>query len=243
MDKVLRSPSHRYCMKGCSRQVRPRGRSRLIVLVGRSGLAAAFAIASAGTTAPMLAQPSSADSAAACRSAIQVRGVSPDTRHAILAFDQPAALLCTALPATADTLDILAALAERGDRALIGHYALIVANQHFRASRNSGERRAIERALASLRVVYGIDSSRTTGFLLGATATTLALLLQESGICADATRAPSLLVEARSVFPADSNPAHPPPDWADFERKAKENEKRACRHRRVRSAEADPPQN
>ena len=221
----------------------PRDRSRLIELVGPWGLAAAFAIASASITAPMLAQLSSADSAAACRSAIQVRGVSPDTRHAILAFDQPAALLCTALPATADTLDILAALAERGDRALIGHYALIVANQHFRASRNSGERRDIERALASLRVAYGIDSSRTTGFLLGATATTLALLLQESGVCADATRAPSLLVEARSVFPADSNPAHSPPDWATLERKAKENEKRACRRRGVRSAEADPPQN
>ena len=220
----------------------PRGRSRLIVLVGRCGLAAGFAIAGAVITAPMLAQLSSADSAAACRSAIQVRGVSPDTRHAILAFDQPAALLCTALPATADTLDILAALAERGgDRALIGHYALIVADQHFRASRNSGERRDIERALASLRVAYGIDSSRTTGFLLGATATTLALLLQESGVCADAARAPSLLLEARSVFPADSNPAHPPPDWADLERKARENEKRACRRQGVRSADTDPP--
>ena len=219
----------------------PGGRSRLIELVGPWGLAAAFAIASASITAPMLAQLSSADSAAACRSAIHVRGVSPDTRHAILAFDQAAALLCTALPATADTLDILAALAERGDRALVGHYALIVANQHFRASRNSGERRDIERALASLRVAHGIDSSRTTGFLLGATATTLALLLQESGVCADATRAPSLLVEARSVFPTDSNPAHAPPDWATFERKAKENERRACRRRGVRSAEADPP--
>lgn len=220
-----------------------RGRSRLIELVGPWGLAAAFATASAGITAPVLAQLSAADSAAACRSAIQVRGVSPDTRHAILAFDQPAALLCTALPATADTLDILAALAERGDRALVGHYALIVANQHFRASRNSGDRRDIERALASLRVAYGIDSSRTTAFLLGATATTLALVLQESGLCADAARAPQLLLEARSVFPADSNPAHPPPDWAKVEREAKEHEKRVCRRRGVRQAEADPPQN
>ena len=212
-----------------------RGRSRLI--------AAAFAIAVAGITAPALAQFSSADSAAACRSAIQVRGVSPDTRQAILAFDQPAALLCTALPANADTLDILAALGKRGgDRALIGHYALMVADQHLRASRSSGERRDIERALASLRVAYGIDSSHTTGFLLGATATTLALLLQESGVCADAARAPSLLVEARSVFPADANPAHAPPDWADLERKAKENEKRACRRQGVRAADADPPQ-
>jgi hypothetical protein len=169
--------------------------------------------------------------------------VSPDTRHAILVFNQPAALRCTALPATADTVDILAALAKRGgDRALIGHYALIVADQHFRASRNSGDRRDIERALASLRVAYGIDSSRTTGFLLGATATTLALLLQESGICADAARAPSLLVEARSVFPADSNSAHPPPDWITLERKASENEKRACRRQGARSADADPPQ-
>jgi hypothetical protein len=76
---------------------------------------------------------------------------------------------------------------------------------------------------------------------LGATATTLALLLQESGICADAARAPPLLVEARSVFPADSNPAHAPPDWADLERKARENEKRACRRQGVRAAEASPP--
>ena len=207
----------------------------------RFGLVAAFAIANAGITARMHAQLSSADSAAACRSAIQVRGVSPDTRHAILTFDQPAALLCTALPATADTVDILAALAKRGDRALIGHYALIVADQHLRASRSSGERSDIERALASLRVAYGIDSSHTTGFLLGATATTLALLLQESAICADAARAPTLLVEARSVFPADSNPAHSPPDWANLERKARENERRACRRQGVRSADADPP--
>ncbi|HJR66285.1 MAG TPA: hypothetical protein VJ802_07625 [Gemmatimonadaceae bacterium] len=221
----------------------PRGQSRRIELVGPWALAAAFAIASAGIAAPTLAQLPSADSAAACRGAIQVRGVSPDTRHAILAFDQPAALLCTALPATADTLEILAALAERGDRALIGHYALIVADQHFRASRNSGERRDIERALASLRVAYGIDSSHTTGFLLGATATTLALLLQESGLCADAARAPSLLVEARSGFPAGSNAADPPPDWATLDRKAKENEERACRRRGVRAAEADPPEN
>jgi len=221
----------------------PRGRSGLIALVGRCGLAAAFAIAGAGIIAPVLAQFSSADSAAACRSAIQVRGVSPDTRQAILAFDQPAALLCTALPATADTLDILAALAERGgDRALVGHYALIVAHQHFRAMRSSGESRDTERALASLRVAYGIDSSNTTGFLLGATATTLALLLQESGVCADAARALSLLVEARAVFPAHPNPAHAPPDWASIERKAREHEKRACRRQGARSADADPPQ-
>jgi hypothetical protein len=170
--------------------------------------------------------------------------VSADTTHTILTFDQPAALVCTALPPTADTLEILAALAARGaDRALVGHYALIVANQHFRASRHSGERRDIERALASLRVAHGIDSSRTTGFLLGATATTLALLLQESGVCADAALAPPLLVEARSVFPADSNSAHPRPDWADLERKAKEHEKRACRRPGARSADAEPPQN
>lgn len=220
----------------------PHARSRLIVLIGRCGLAAAYAIAGAGITAPILAQRSSADSVAACRSAIRVRGVSPDTRRAILAFDQPAALLCTALPAGADTLDILAALAQRGDRALIGHYALMVADQYLRASRSSGERRDIERALASLRVAYGIDSARTTGFLLGATATTLALLLQESGVCADAARALPLLHEARSVFPTDSDRAHSPPDWADLERKARENEKRACRRQSVRSADADPPQ-
>ena len=209
--------------------------------MARRGLAAAFAIAGAGITTPMLAQRASADSAAACRSAIQIRGASPDTRHTMLAFDQPAALLCTALPATADTLDILAALAERGgDRALVGHYALIVANEHLRASRSSGERRDIERALASLRVAYGIDSSRTTGFLVGATATALALLLQESGVCADAARALPLLAEARSVFPADSD-AHAPPDWASLERKARENEKRACRRQGARSADADPP--
>lgn len=244
MHDVLRSQSHPYCMKSSSRPPRSRGRSRRIVLVGRMGLAAAFAVASAGTAAPMLAQLSSADSAAACRSAIRVRGVSPDTRHAILSFDQPAALLCTALPATADTLDILSALAKRGgNRALIGHYALTVANQHFRASRHSGERRDIERALASVRVAHGIDSSHATGFLLGATATTLALLLQESGVCADAARAASLLLEARSVFPADSNPAHPPPDWPNLERKAKANEELACRRRGVRSAEINPPQN
>lgn len=206
-----------------------------------SGLAAAFAIASAGIPAALLAQLSAADSVAACRSAIQVRGVSPDTRHALLAFDRPAALLCTALPATADTLDILAALAKRGDRALIGHYALIVADQHLRASRSSGDRREVERALASLRVAYGIDSSHTTGFLLGATATALALLLQESGVCADAARALPLLVEARSVFPADSHLTHAPPDWASLERKAGENEKRACRRQGARSADAEPP--
>ena len=204
-------------------------------------LAVAFAIANSGIAAPMLAQLPSADSAAACRSAIRFRGVSPDTGRAILAFDHRAALLCTALPADADTVDILAALAKRGDRALIGHYALIVADQHLRASGSSGERRDIERALASLRVAYGIDSSRTTGFLLGATATTLALLLQESGICADAARARPLLLEARSVFPADWDPARAPPDWADLERKASENEKRACRRQGVRSADADPP--
>lgn len=221
-----------------------RRRARLIVFVGLWSLAGSFAIASSGLAAPLLAQLSAADSAAACRSAIQVRGVSPDTRHAILAFDQPAALLCTALPATADTLEILAALAERGgDRGLVGHYALIVANQHWRASRNSGERRDIERALASLRVAYGIDSSRTTGFLLGATATTLAWLLQESGVCVDAVRASSLLSEARSVFPPDSHSAYPAPDWADVEREAKETEKRACRRPSVRSADVDPPQN
>jgi hypothetical protein len=207
-------------------------------------LAAVFIIASAGLPASLLAQVSSADSAIACRSAIRVQGASPHAPHEILAFNQPAALLCTALPSTADTLDILAALAERGgNRALVGHYALIVANQHFRRSRNSGERRDIERAVASLRVAYGIDSSRTTGFLLGASAATLALLLQESGVCADAARATSLLVEARTISPADSNSVHPPPDWASLERKAREAEHRACRRGRVPSAHADPPEN
>ena len=213
----------------------------LTMSTGRCAVAATLAIAAIGIAKPVLAQRSSADSAAACRSAIHVRGASADAGQPILGFDQPAAILCTALPASADTVDILAALAKRGgNRALVGHYALIVADQHLRASRTSGGRRDLERALASLRVAYGIDSSHTTGFLLGATATSLALLLQESGICADAARAPLLLVEARSAFPADSNPAHAPPDWATLERKAKENEQRACRQQRVRAADADP---
>ena len=207
----------------------PCGRARIVGLVGSLGLAAVFAIALAGLPASLLAQLSAADSASACRSAIWVQRVPPDTRHQLLGFDQSAALLCTALPATADTLDILAALAQRGgDRALIGHYALVVANQHFRNARASGERRDMERAVALLRVAHGIDSSRTTGWLLGAMVTTLALLLQESPACADVARAPLLLVEARSVSPADSNPAHPPPDWDSFERKARESEARAC---------------
>ena len=193
-------------------------------------LAAALAIASVDRAPPLLAQPSSADTASACRSAIQVKGASPNKGDPILSFELPAARLCAALPATADTLEILAALAKRGgNRALVSYYALIVANQHFRSSRNSGERRDVERALASLRVAHGIDSSRTTGLLLGATAASLALLLQESPVCADVARAPPLLIEARTVYPPDPSPVDTPPDWARLERQAREAESRACR--------------
>ena len=220
----------------------PSKRVRLIDLAGSWYLSMAFAVASAVPPGALLAQVSSADSALACRSAIRVQRSSADTRNAILAFDQRAALVCTALPATADTLDILAALAERGGNpALVGHYALIVADQHFRRSRSSGDRRDAERALASFRVAYGVDSSRTTGYLLSAAAATLALLLQESGVCADAARATSLLVEARTVSPADSDSVQPSSDWSSLEESAREAEKRACRRDRVPSAQAQPP--
>jgi hypothetical protein len=219
----------------------PSERVRLVGLSGCWYLSLALAVASAAASESVLAQVSSADSALACRTAIRVQRSSPDTRNAILAFDQRAALVCTALPAATDTLDILAALAERGgNRALVGHYALIVADQHFRRSRSSGDRRDAERALASFRVAYSVDSSRTTGYLLGAAAATLALLLQESGVCADAARATSLLVEAGTVSPADdSGPSSP--DWSSLEQNAREAEKRACGRDRVPSAQANPP--
>ena len=193
---------------------------------------------------PLAAQESATDSTHSCRTVVRYQRPSPLDSVAI--FDRDAALRCTRLPSTADTLTILAAVAEHGgDRDLIAYYALVIAHRHFRASRQKPERPELERALRSLRVAHQIKPSRTTGFLVGSAAATLALALQESERCIDVAGAPALLAEARAVFPVDSVVVapHAPPDWDEFERKARERVARVCRHEGAQSSVETPPRN
>ena len=190
---------------------------------------------------PLVAQQPVTDSTQTCRTVVFYQRPTPLDSVAI--FDRDAALRCTRLPAAADTLTILAAVAERGgDRDLIAYYALVVANRHVRASRRTPERPELERALHSLRVVHQIQPSRTTAFLLGSAAAALAFALQESERCIDVAGAPALLAEARTVFPVDSVVValHAPPDWDTFERKAKERVAQVCREG-ARPSPAKPP--
>ena len=205
---------------------------------------AAFVMALTLLATPLAAQASATDSAHSCRTAVHYQRPTPLDSVAI--FDRAAALRCTQLPPSADTLTILAAVAEHGgDRDLIAYYALVIAHRHFRASRHTPERPELERAVRSLRVVHQIKPSRTTGFLLGSAAATLALALQESERCIDVAGAPALLAEARAVFPVDSVVVapHAPPDWDEFERQAKERIGRVCRRQGAQSSLTTPPQN
>ncbi len=205
---------------------------------------AAFFVALAVPASPMAAQRQGADSTYSCRTAVYYQRPSPLDSVAII--DRDAALRCTGLKSSADTLTILAALAERGgDRDLIAYYALVIANRHVRASRATPERPELERALRSLRVAHQIKPSRTTAFLLGSAAGSLAFALQESDRCTDVARAPALLAEARTVFPVDSVVVAPdaPPDWDAFERKAKEHVAVVCGRQTPPASPAKPPQN
>lgn len=194
--------------------------------------------------APLPAQRSDSDSARACRTAVHYQR--PSRLDSVAIFDRRAALRCTGLPPTADTLTILAAVAERGgDRDLIGYYALVIAQRHFRASRETSERRELERALRSLRVVHEIEPSRTTGFLLSSAAAALAFALQESDRCSDVTAASELLAEARAVYPVDLGEVapHAPPDWDAFEREAKNRVALVCGRESAQPSPARPPHN
>ncbi len=190
---------------------------------------AVFVMALAVPVTPLVAQQPAADSTHACRTAVYYQR--PTARDSAAIFSRDAALRCTGLPPTADTLTILAAVAERGgDRDLIAYYALVVANRHFRASRDAPDRPKLERALRSLRIVHQIQPSGTTASLLGLAAGSLAFALQESDRCVDVTRAPALLAEARTLLPVDSAVGGPdePADWNEFERKAKERAAQIC---------------
>jgi hypothetical protein len=207
-------------------------------LTGRVALVIALTV----PATQLAAQQSAADSARSCGTAVHYQRPTPLDSVAI--FDRSAALRCTGLPPTADTLAILAAVAEHGgDRDLIAYYALVIANRHFRASRETAERPKLERALRSLRVVHQIQPSRTTAFLLGSAAGTLAFALQESDRCIDVAGAPALLAEARTVLSVDSVAPHAPPDWDAFEHKAKERVARICGRESAQPSPAKPPQN
>lgn len=204
---------------------------------------AAFLMALTVPATPLAAQQAVTDSTHSCRTAVYYQRPTPLDSVAI--FDRDAALRCTRLPPTADTLTILAAVAEHGgDRDLIAYYALVIANRHFRASRRTPERPELARALRSLRVVHQIQPSRTTAFLLGSAAAALAFALQESDRCIDVAGAAALLAEARTVFPVDSDAvaADAPPDWDAFELTAKERVARVCREG-AQPSPAKPPQN
>jgi hypothetical protein len=201
----------------------------------------AIVMALAVPVRPLVAQRSATDSAHACRTAVDYQR--PTARDSAAIFSRDAALWCTGLPPTADTLTILAGVAERGgDRDLIAYYALVVANGHFRASRDAPDRPNLERALRSLRIVHQIQPSRTTASLLALAAGSLALSLQESDRCVDVTRAPALFAEARTILPVESGRvgSQAPPDWADFERKAKERAVHICGLERAQPPVAKP---
>src|SRR5687768_6648484 len=196
------------------------------------------------SVAPLVARSPAADSTHACRTAVYYQR--PTALDSAAIFSRDAALWCTGLPPTADTLTILAAVAERGgDRDPIAYYALVVANRHFRASRDAPDRPNLERALRSLRIVHQIQPSCTTASLLGLAAGSLALSLQESDRCVDVTRAVAVFVEARTILPVDSRPAGPDalPDWDDFERKAKERAAHICGLERAQPPVAKPREN
>jgi hypothetical protein len=204
---------------------------------------AAFVMALTVPATPLAAQQSATDSTRSCRTVVFYQRPTPLDSVAI--FDREAALRCTGLPPTTDTLTILAAVTEHGgDRDLIAYYSLVIARRHFRASRHTPERPELERALRSLRVVHQIQPSRTTAFLLGSAAGALAFALQESDRCIDVAGAPALLAEARTVFPVDSVVVapHAPPDWDAFERKAKERVAQIC-HEGAQPSPARPPHN
>ena len=193
---------------------------------------------------PLAAQRPAADSTRSCRTAVYYQRPSP--LDSVALFDRDAAFRCTGLTPTADTLAILAALAEHGgDRDLIAYYALVIAQRHFRTSRSTPERPELERALRSLRVAHRIEPSRTTAFLLGSAAASLAFALQESDRCVDVNRAPALLAEARAVFAVDSVviAPHAPPDWDAFERNAKERIAGVCGRETPQPSPVSPPHN
>ncbi|HJU69005.1 MAG TPA: hypothetical protein VJ650_12275 [Gemmatimonadaceae bacterium] len=210
---------------------------RLSITVG-----ATLFVALALPANPLAAQQPRADSTRACRTAVYYQRPSP--LDSVALFDRQAALRCTGLPPGTDTLTILAAVADRGgDRDLIAYYALVVASRHFRVSRQTPERPELERTVRSLRIVHEIQPSRTTAFLLGAAAGSLAFALQESDRCSDVAGAPALLAEARRVYPVDSVVVAPhlPPDWDVFEREANERVAQVCGRETPQRSPASKP--
>ena len=202
----------------------------------------AFVMTFAADAPPVAAQRSAGDSTHSCRTSVYYQR--PTALDSAAIFDRRAALRCTGLPSTADTLAILAAVAERGgDRDLIAYYALVVANRHFRASRATPDRANLERALRSLRAVHQIQPSSTTASLFGLAAAALGLALQESDRCSDVAGAPALFAEARAVARADSGVVgpHAPPDWERFERDAKERVAEVCGRESAQPSGARPP--
>lgn len=191
---------------------------------------------------PAAAQRPAGDSTHSCRTSVYYQR--PTALDSAAIFDRLAALRCTGLPPTADTLTILAAVAERGgDRDLIAYYALVVANRHFRASRATPDRANLERALRSLRVVHQIQPSSTTASLLGLAAAALGFALQESDRCIDVAGAPALFAEARAVARVDSGVVGSPAsfDWGRFERDAKERAAQICGRGSAQPSGSQPP--
>jgi hypothetical protein len=215
----------------------------LLTRMASAHLTACVACVAALTAhAPVLAaQRSAGDSTHSCRTSVYYQR--PTALDSAAIFDRVAALRCTGLPATADTLTILAALAERGgDRDLIAYYALVVANRHFRASRVTPDRAHLERALRSLRMVHQIQPSHTTASLLGLAAAALGFALQESDRCTDVVGAPALFAEARTAARVDSGVvgAQAPPDWDAFERNAKARVTQVCGREDAQPSSAKP---
>jgi len=220
----------------------PHALTSLLGRMTRCTLASLLAIASTSFTKVSLAQLSSPDSASACRHAIKPAAESAYALSSPVALDRAAALLCTGLPPTADTLDVLEALVNHGwDRDLLGQHALVLANQQLHAASISQSESARERGLASLRVAYRIKPLTSTRLLLSTEAAELALRLQESRQCSDVVRARELLAEARTVYP-EKSVSHVP-DWSAFELKAQETVRRVCGRQAVQQMHREPPQN
>jgi hypothetical protein len=221
----------------------PHARTGLLGRMTLCSLASLLAIASTRFAGAPLAQLSPPDSASACRRAIKPAEESPYVLYSPVALDRAAALRCTGLPPTADTLDVLEALVNHGwDRNVLGHYALAVANQRLHAAGISESAPDRERGLASLRVAYRIKPLTSTGLLLSDVATELALRLQESRQCSDVVRARELLAEARTVYPDKKLVSHVP-DWSAVELKAAETVKRVCGRPAAPQTHREPPQN
>ena len=220
----------------------PCGRTPFVERMTLRSLASVLVIAGSGLAVSSHAQLSSADSASACRSAIHLHHPVAHWEPSDFVFNQPAALVCTGLPPTADTLNVLEALVILGgNRDLLGQYALVLANGHLRVARNSQLEADRERGLASLRVAYRIKPLTSTRLLLSTEAAELALRLQESRQCSDVVRARELLAEARTVYPEQS--VSHVPDWSAFELKAQETVKRVCGRQAVPQTDREPPQN